>query len=154
MTDELGRFVIDNIAPGSYTPKVHYWPGAQYLVQHANSPDAIRIQADRTHMSDLYAPKMDLEIASHTDGDTVGNSPTLVWTAYPDAASYKIWVSRGSRNDTAEAPYYSFLSDWATGTSWTVPQQLSSGFYSFTIEAYNAHNHCIAVQTVSMLTVP
>ncbi|HUW11235.1 MAG TPA: protein kinase, partial [Anaerolineae bacterium] len=157
VTDELGRYVIDNVAPGSYIPKVHYWPGAEYLAQYNGFPDSIWIQADRTRMSNLYAPKMDLEIVSPADGATVGSSPTLVWTAYPDAASYKTWVSRGSRHDTAggySISYYGFLSAWTTGTSWTVSQQLSSGLYSFTVEAYNAHKHRIAVGSVSDVTVP
>jgi hypothetical protein len=141
-TDDGGRYLFVDIAPGQYSLVVQAPDGDRWLYITAGLGISAReysVVADQVlNVGDHHTYKSDLRITDPQDESQVDSaSLVLTWEAYPDAAYYELYLSPEKGN----AIYTSHQVD-DTQTMPAAP--LVNCSYTWSVEAFNAQRIKIA----------
>lgn len=78
----------------------------------------------------------DTPIHINSIGNFPGAQPTISWQAVPAAVRYEVWFARVF---PSEQRIYSDTQ--VTDTQWSVPDELTPGFYRYWVRAFDQHDH-------------
>jgi hypothetical protein len=139
-TDDQGNFALTNVTPGEYVivikvPQSDNWV---YVTEgYGVNAHKIEFVADKTTtLEDQTLIRFDLKPLTPREGEQVSKArPTLTWEAYPDAASYEVYLSPENGQPFSET---------VSEASYTPPADLLDCKFSWKIQANNAAGEEIA----------
>jgi hypothetical protein len=145
-TDSQGYYIFDDVTPGGYVRRVKafgtwYYPDGEYYYQKT------QVDADQTVSKSIYhIIKEDLILNTPADKTDVSyDDVTLTWQAYPEAHYYRVELK--PENQSA------FDISHTTDTTYTHPEPLLNGKYTWAISAYNQSGQKIAESSDRNLTI-
>jgi hypothetical protein len=141
-TDEGGRYLFVDIAPGQYSLVVQAPDGDRWLYITAGLGISAReytVVADQIlNVGDQHTYKSDLKLTSPGDDSQVDSAnPALAWEPYPDAAYYELYLSPEKGNAL-------YTSHQVEDTQITPSAPLVNCSYTWKVEAFNAQRIKIA----------
>ena len=142
-TDAGGEYVIKDVPPMIYeglTVRVFNTPYYVFATSGFINNAKYKLEADQTFFApDTHLFKQDLKVVSPKNGAKVAAENIEVkWTAYPDAASYKLSIFA----DTASGAevIYDYINKKIDGESFTLDKPLKPGKYNIRVEAFNGND--------------
>ncbi len=140
VTDTDGYYVLENVDPGEYVIVVKVPDSEDWVYVTTSfgvSAEKQEFLADQvTDLGIQNIIRFDLKVTSPSEEEqiTQGN-PTLSWDAYPEAATYSVYLSPESGSS---------ISDETGENSFLVPTSLLNCKYTWSIKAYNKEGVQIA----------
>lgn len=145
-TDAEGYYLFADVEPGKYVRRVKafgtwFYPEGHYVYR------AFTVNAGQTIDKDTYhVVKSDMILVAPADAAAVAyDKLTLTWEAYADAQHYEVKLAPEGKS--------AFEIEPTTTTSYTHPQPLLNGNYTWAISAYNENGRAIAESPERNLTI-
>jgi hypothetical protein len=145
-TDSQGYYVIEDVTPGGYVRRIKafglwFYPEGHYYYHK------FQVDADETVSKSIYhVIKEDLVLSTPADkADVPYDNVTLTWQVYPEAHYYQVELR--PENQSA------FDINVTTEATYTHPQPLLNGKYTWSVSAYNQSGQKIAESTDFNLTI-
>jgi hypothetical protein len=145
-TDAQGYYVLEDVTPGTYVRRIKafgtwFYPDGEYFYHK------FQVDADETVSKNIcHVIKEDLVLNTPADkADVSYDNVTLAWQAYPEAHYYKVELIPENRS--------AFDINVTTETTYTHPQPLFNGKYTWSVTAYNQGGQKIAESDDRNLTI-
>ncbi len=142
-TDAAGEYLFKDVTPGVYEGLTVRVFNSNYFV-FATSGIVSAAKYEFAPGVTFFAPdtnlfKNDLKTTAPKPGSIIaGEGIVLKWTAYPDAAYYKIGVFGSS--STGTETNYDYVNKRVDGVEFILDKPLAPGTYTFKVEAFNAND--------------